>query len=111
MKIFKNVLAKCWISDNYHRSNIQLSFQNLDNDFKVRDHCHITRKHTGSTYGHRNINVQLSHKIPVVFYILKHYDSHLIVQELGKFNLKINVIPNGLGKYMNLSINDKFKFL
>ena len=36
------------------------------------------------------------------------------MQELGKFNLKINVIPNGLEEYMNFSINsfiDSFKFL
>ena len=49
----------------------------------------------------------LNHKIPVVFHNLKNYDSHLIMQELGKFNLKINVIPNGLEKYMSFSINDK----
>ena len=29
------------------------------------------------------------------------------MQELGKFNLKINVIPNGLGKYMSFSIKNK----
>ena len=43
---------------------------------------------------HCNINVTLNHKISVVLYNLKSYDSRLILQELGKFNLKINVIPN-----------------
>ena len=39
------------------------------------------------------------------------------MQELGKFNLKINVIPNGLENYMifnisnNLSFIDSFQFL
>ena len=38
------------------------------------------------------------------------------MQELGKFNLKINVIPNGLEKSMIFSINklsfiDSFQFL
>ena len=33
------------------------------------------------------------------------------MQELGKFNLKINVIPNGLGKYMSFSINNKLRFI
>ena len=33
------------------------------------------------------------------------------MQELGKFNLKINVIPNGLGKYINFSINNKLSFI
>ena len=52
-----------------------------------------------------NINLKLNHKIPIVFHNLKNYDSHFIMQELGKFNLKISVIPNGLEKYMSFTIN------
>ena len=39
------------------------------------------------------------------------------MQEIGKLNLKTNVIPNGLEKYMRFSINnnviyiDSFQFL
>ena len=33
------------------------------------------------------------------------------MQELGKFNLKINVIPNGLEKYMSFSTNNKLSFI
>ena len=33
------------------------------------------------------------------------------MQELGKFNLKINVIPNGLEKYMSFTINNKLSFI
>ena len=39
------------------------------------------------------------------------------MQELGKFDFEINVIPNGLGNYVNfnignkLSIIDSFQFL
>ena len=33
------------------------------------------------------------------------------MQELGKFNLKINVMSNGLGKYINFSINNKLSFI
>ena len=33
------------------------------------------------------------------------------MQELGKFNLKINVIPNRLEKYMRLTINNKLSFI
>ena len=29
------------------------------------------------------------------------------MQELGKFNLELNVLPNALEKYMSFSINDK----
>ena len=31
--------------------------------------------------------------------------------KLGKFNLEINVIPNGLEKYMSFSINNKLIFI
>ena len=46
----------------------------------------------------------------IVFHNLKKYDSRLIMQELGKFNLKINVMPNGLEKHMNFTINNKLIF-
>ena len=58
-----------------------------------------------------NISVKLNHKIFAVFHNLKNYDLHLIMQELGKFNLKINVIPNGLEKYIRFSINNKLSLI
>ena len=57
------------------------------------------------------INVKLHYKIPVVFHSLKNYDLHLIIQELGKLNLKINIILNKLEKYINFSINNKLNFI
>ena len=33
------------------------------------------------------------------------------MQELGKFNLKINVIPNGLEKHMSFIVNNKLSFV
>ena len=90
-------LTKCWICDNDY----------IDNDVKIRDHSHSTGKYRGSYHRYCNINLKLNGKIPVAFHNLKNYDSHLIMQELGKFDLKINVIPNGLEKYMSFSINNK----
>ena len=90
--------TKCWVCDYvYVEINVQ-----------VRDHCHITRKCRGSVHRDCNINIKLNHKIPIVFHNLKNYDSHLSMQDLGKFNFKINVIPNGLEDYMNFNINNKF---
>ena len=34
------------------------------------------------------------------FHKLRGYDSHLIFHELKKFDVRIDVIPNGLEKYM-----------
>ena len=92
--------TKCWICDNNY----------TDNDVKVRDHCHITRKYRSCAHRDCNSNVKLNHKIPVVFHNLKNYGSHLLMHELGKFNLKMNVIPNGLEKYMSFGINNKLSF-
>ena len=97
---FKNSI-KCWICDNNY----------IDKGFKVRDHCHITRKYVGSAPRDCNINLKLNHKILIVFHNLKNYDSHPIMQELGKFKLKVSVIPNALEKYMSLTINNKFSFI
>ena len=33
------------------------------------------------------------------------------MQELGKFNFKINVITDGLEKYMSFNINNKLMFI
>ena len=48
------------------------------------------------------INFQFTKKVPVIFHNLRGYDSHLIFNELDKFDVKINVIPNWLEKYMAL---------
>ena len=70
--------SECWLCDNDY----------IDGDVEVRYHCHITRKYRGSAHRDCNINIKLNHKIPVVLHNLKNYNSHLIMQELGKFNLK-----------------------
>ena len=78
----------------------------IDNDDKkVRDHCHIISKCRGAAHWSCNINSQLTKKIPVIFYNFKGYDSHLIFSVLTKFNVKIDVIPSGLEKYMTFFFN------
>ena len=67
---------------------------------KVRDHCHVTGKFQGGAHSSCNINFQLTEKVHIIFHNLRRYDSHLIFSELDKFHVKINVIPNGLEKYM-----------
>ena len=57
---------KCWICNKL----IHVGYNN-----KIRYHDHITGKYRGSEC---------------------HYDTHLIIQENVKFDIKISVIPNGL---------------
>ena len=97
---FKNS-TKCWNCDNDYAHN----------DIKARDYWHVTGKYRSSAHRDRNINLKLNHKNPVIFHNLKNYDSHLIMQELDKFNLKTNVIPNELKKYTSDTVNNKLSFI
>ena len=49
--------------------------------------------------------------IPVIFHNLRGYDSHLIIKEISKFDLKVNVILNRLEKYMAFTINKNLVFI
>ena len=69
----------CWIYEKL-----------IDNDDKkVRYHCHVTGKFRGAAHWSCNINLQLSKKVPVIFYSLRGYESHLIFCDLNKFDVKI----------------------
>ena len=53
----------------------------------------------------------MTKKVPVIFHNLRGYDSHLIFNELDKFDVKINVIPNGLEKYMAFFLGRDLVFI
>ena len=85
-------------------------------DVPVRDHCHVTGKYRGSAHNVCNRSNRLTNKIPVMFHNFRGYDSHLIMQEIGKFNKVINAIPNNMEKYMafmfdDLMFIDSFQFM
>ena len=67
--------------------------------FDVGD-CHITEKYRGASHWSCSINLKMSKENPVIFHNLRGYDSHLIIKEVSKFDVKVSVIPNGLEKYM-----------
>ena len=77
--------TKCWICDTDY----------VVKDVKVRVYCQIAGKYRDSVHRNCNISLKLNHKNSVAFHDLKNYDCHLIMQELGKLKLKINIIPNG----------------
>ena len=84
----------------------------IDNDEeKVRDHCNATGKFRGAAHWDCNINFRMTKKVPVIFHNLTGYDSHLIFNELDKFNVKIKVIPNGLEKYTAFFWNKNLMFI
>ena len=97
-------------------------------DIRVRDHCHITGKFRGSTHQDCNLKLQIKPetiKIPVIFHNLRGYDSHFIMQEIGKIakehtytnkkgekvEMNINCIPNNMEKYMAFILGNHLVFL
>ena len=85
----------CWICENLIEND----------DKKVRDHCHITGKLRGAAHWNNNTNLQLTKKVSVIFHNLRGYDHHLIFYEPKKSDVKIDVIPNRLEKYMAFILN------
>ena len=86
--------------EQFQSSNTWWICENLIVNEKVRDHCHITGKFRSATHWSCNMNLQLTQKVPVIFQNLRGYDYHLIFDELNKFDVKIDGIPNRLEKYM-----------
>ncbi len=78
-------------------------------------HCHICgielRADRGAAHNDCNLNYSFTGRIPVILHNLRGYDSHLILQRLGKLiNKNINCIPNNTEKYISFSI-DKLGFI
>ena len=80
--------TKSWICDKRY----------VDGDIKVGDHCPVTRKTRDSAHRDCNIKVKFYHRIQFILYNLRNYGSDLILQEPGKLNFKINIMPNALEK-------------
>ena len=53
-----------------------------NDDEKVRDHCHVTGKFRVEAHWSCSINLELTKEVPVIFYNLRGYDSHLIFLRL-----------------------------
>ena len=107
----KNLIMSEKEEEQLQSSNICSTSEKLidDDDEKVRDQFHVTGKFRGAA--HWSCNIQLTEKAPVIFHNLRGYDSHLIFDELNKFDVKIDVIPNRLEKYMAFFLNKNLVFI
>ena len=108
----KNLVMTAEENEEFERSNICcICGKLIENDNKVRDHCHITEKYSGSSHWSCNINLNVSKKLVVIFHNLRGYDGHLIFKELNKFNCGVSVIPNGLEKCMSFTLGENIVFI
>ena len=112
-KHFNKNLIMSEEEEQFQSSNICWICEKLidDDDEKVRDHCHTTGKVGGTAHWSCTINLQLTKKVFVIFHNLRGYDSHLIFCELNKFDVKIDVIPKNLEKYMAIFLNKNLVFI
>ena len=70
----KNLVTTAEENEEFERSNICWicgKLTDLDDDNKVRDHCHITGKYGGPSHSKCNIGLKITTKIPVIFHNLK----------------------------------------
>ena len=58
-----------------------------------------------------NLIFKLTKKVSIKVHDLKRCDSHLIINEIGKINVKVDVIPNVLEKYMAFTVNKNLVFI
>jgi hypothetical protein len=78
---------------------------------RVRDHDHVTGMYRGAAHNICNLKYRITWKVPVVFHNLRGYDSHLIMQEIGKLKMEVNVIPNNMEKYISFSLGKNLVFI
>ena len=111
--------CKKWMKIHYNKNLVisaeeeekfQLAKFDVGNE-KVRDHCHITEKYRGAAHFSCDANLKLSKKVPVIFHNLRGYDSHLIIKEMDKFDVKVSVTSNGLEEYMAFTVNKNLVFI
>ena len=48
---------------------------------------------------------------PVIFHNLRGYNNHLIIKEIGKFDVGVSARSNGLEKYMAFTIDNNLVFI
>ena len=72
---------------------------------KVRDHCHFTGKYRGAAHFKCNLAFKHPKTIPVFFHNLEGYDSHLLMQHLGKYKrMKLSCILTNSEKYISFNL-------
>lgn len=79
---------------------------------RVRDHDHLTGKYRGAAHNACNLNFRFSKEnqrkadsfhIPIILHNLRGYDSHLIMESLGKVNSRLSCIANNMERYISFS--------
>ena len=79
-----------YVAATLGRKLTEEEIKSKNSSIKVRDHCHR----------------DLTDKISVIFNHLRGYDSHFIMQEIGKFKQDIDVIPKNIENIWHLYLEN-----
>ena len=91
----------------------------VENDVKVRDHCHILGCYRGAAHKNCNLGYRINPKtwkMPVFFHNLRGYDGHLIIHAIQTRHGRVRVIPTNIEKYLAFSVGqlqflDSYQFM
>ena len=73
----------------------------------MSNHDHLTGKFRGAAHNRCNLNYKYATFLPVFMHNLKGYDSHLLLQGMGKFkDYKISCIPTNSEKFISFSLGN-----
>jgi len=80
-------------------------------DSIVRGHDHFFSFSGGQHTKNVTYFFRFTDKIPVIVHNLRGYDSNLRLQQIGKFEKSINIIPNNMEKYLAFFLEKQLKFI
>ena len=109
LKYSKKAIINAKVRREYDEATICHICEEPLNGDKVLDHDHITGLYRGAAHNKCNLKLRIDRyklKIPVIFHNLRGYDSHLLMQAIGKVSGNITCIPNNTEKYISFSIGN-----
>ena len=119
-KIRKDIMTE--ENEETYRNNIMCSFceKQIVSD-KVRDHCHLTSKYSGSAHSKSNniVTEKQIKFIPFIFHNFSKYDRHLFFERIvneKKDQVNFEVIPERNEEYISVTygcirFTDSYRFL
>ena len=118
----KDIVMSQEDEEKYKNNNIcYFCEQEILDNTKVRDHCHLTGDYRGPAHYNCNINVKQkqSNFIPILFHNFSNYDCHLFFKTLidkKPDNINLSVIPKTNEEYISVTYGclrfvDSYRFL
>ncbi|XP_036138928.1 uncharacterized protein LOC118644448 [Monomorium pharaonis] len=93
-----------WVKFHNARNCYMCEKPFMQDDVRVRDHCHITGRYRGPAHSICNLNYKQLFYIPIVFHNLSGYDAHFIIKEMATaFKGKIDLLPITKEKYISFT--------